>query len=811
MKSYFVDTESCGLYGVPVLLQFAVDDGPIALVDLWLQNCQDFLAFGRDLMAGRFIAHNINFDHQMISKWYNMCHLAVERYGPDHTMKSIMDEHGVQEVVDIEYESQSGMCLKPAAAVDTMILAAKGHRQSALMAAKPLYVRRVPIEYGQPLADELTKETDLPWILFARKKQNPNPEWQVCDRVDDEGNVDPRFVDVVLKFNPSNGLKDLHKFLFNSETTNFDDISPDEWPVGEGFCPYVAPLQHMCDDKWNYTNGKGEVKGKLWPGLIEDHINFWATNRPARKYGAKDITMLRDLYKHFEAPESDNDALLACQIASVRLSGFALDLDKMAEERVKSVAFVETSPVNVNSPKQVKEYIAEALDPMEQLIVARSANAETLEKIVKEFTLDEAEDCECDDQKFCQRCGGSGVVGPGPMEVAVRAKLIEEVRTQKKCVELYDKLLLAGRAYPNFRAVGTKSGRLSGTDGLNFQGIVSSYLVRSMFTLADAGEVLSGGDYDGQEVAIAGTTMNDDDLLDAMRAGKKIHGLFAAELFETTYEDILENKDEPNSRYGRGKSAVFLTIYGGTYQTMAQKAGVMVDIAEKAFTNFVAKFPGVGRTKNMITDRFSAIGRSDEGKMTYREIDTKYIESIFGFRRYFNTEFKMQKLLFDFCNKVFDRGGKHGEFISQLQADETKIVRDVKTLREQTMAGALGSALIGACYSAGNGVIRAANNHLIQSAGRTITVGLQEKLWSLQPTGIHPFIVRPMSVHDEVACVSKADLVEEVSDVVRQTLDEQCEIVPLLQMDWGRHLKSWGEMKKVNLRDYDAIHVGIDL
>ena len=808
MKNYFLDTESCGLYGVPVLMQHKVDDGSIILTDLWKTPMVETMSLIEDMVMNRTIAHNINFDWQMLQKWYNMCHHLLKTVGK----KTRMENVDLATVVEAEFESRNGFCLKPAAAVDTMILSAKGDNQSSLMAAKPIYVRRVPMEYGESLAAELTARTDLPWILFARKGNDKFAKWVVADRIDDDGVKDSRFVDVVLKFKPSNGLKDLHKFLFNSKLDSFADIMPAEFPVGEGFCPYVIPLMGKCDQDWFYTNLKGEIKGRLWPGLIKDHIEFWATNKPARKYGRNDIVMLQDLYEHFGSPENDDDAILACQIASVRLAGFPLDLETMVKERETSKTFVETAPINVNSPKQVKDYIAEVLDPMEQLIVAKGCNAELLEKIVKEFTLEEEEDCECEDPRFCKRCEGKGVVGPGPMVVAERAKLVEEVRKNKKRVELFDKLLLAGRAYPNFRAVGTKSGRLSGTDGLNFQGIDSSAVVRAMFTLADAGEVLSGGDYDGQEVAIAGTTMNDDQLLDDMKAGKKIHGLFAAELFETTYDEIIAvNKTDPKpTRYARGKSAVFLTIYGGTYQTMAQRAGVDVGVAEKAFTAFCAKYPGVGHTKTMINDRFSAIHRSDEGKMEYKDPTTKYIESIFGFRRHFNTEFKLQRVIFDLSNELFNRESK-SLFIGAVQNDERKIVRDTKNQREQSMSGALASALIGASYSVGNGVIRAANNHLIQSAGRTITVGLQQRLWDIQPVGIHPFLIKPMSVHDEVAAVSKAELVEEVTDIVRKTLDEQCEIVPLLAMDWGRHLSSWGDMKSVNLKDYDAVHVGIDL
>lgn len=814
MKRYFVDTETCGLYGVPVLMQFAVDKGPITLVDLWYQHCVDFIDYAEDMMDNCFICHNINFDMQQIQKWYNMCVIAAKRYGRGARMIDIP----LEEVIEIEYESRKGVCLKPRAAVDTMILASKGDRQSSLMAAKPIFIRRIPKNYGQMLADELTKRTDLPWILFGRKKQNKFAEWIVSERTDDEGNVDNQFVDVQLKFKPSNGLKDLHKYLFNSDVTKFDDIAPAEFPGGPGFCPYVEPLREVCYDQWQMKiekSGKVEIV-KLWPALIGEHIKFWAENVPARKYAADDITMLRDLYEHFGAPENDDDAILACQIASVRLYGFPIDVETMREERIKSIEFLKNAPINVNSPKQVKAYIAEALDPMEQLIVAQGCNAETLEKIAKEFTLDEEEDCECEDQKFCKRCGGTGVVGPGPMEVAKRANLVEEVRKHKKRVELFDKLLLAGRAYPNFRAVGTKSGRLSGTDGLNFQGIDKSQLVRQLFIMCDEGEVLSGGDYDGQEVAIAGTTMNDDQLLEDMKKGKKIHGIFAAELFETDYDTIIRtNKDGTDpmrpTRYDRGKSAVFLTIYGGTYHTMAQRAGVEVAAAEKAFTAFVVKYPGVGATKKMINDRFSAIHRTDEGKMEYRDPPVKYIESIFGFRRYFNTEFKLQRMIFDLSGELFDRGETKCDLVERLQSDENVIIRDTKNFREQSMAAAMASALIGAAYSIGNGVIRAANNHLIQSAGRTITVGLQEALWTLQPVGCHPFRIRPMSVHDEVAAVSKAEDVEEVTTVVSDTLDKQCEIIPLLQMDWGRNLPSWGEMKKVSVKTHDAVHVGIDL
>lgn len=793
MKKYFIDTESPNLTSPTVLLQYAVDDGPVQLIDPFYEPASKLMDFIAEVMDNCFIAHNINFDMQALSRMYNTCRLMK----PDQRMIDLK----VEELVELDYESRNGLCLKPRAAVDTMILSSKGDQQSALMAAKPITIRRVPIQYAQPLADLLTSQTKLPWILFGRTKEKA-AVWKVCEIKDeDTGQISPYFADVKLTFKPSNGLKELTKFFLNRDPLYFDEVAL-EYAGGEGFCPYAAPLMPFADEFGNYTNVKGKT-GKLWPFVIHEHVQHWKDNELARRYGTDDVINLRDLYNLFGAPENDPDAILACQIAVVRLSGFNLDIEGMQRELARSEEIVAAAPINVNSPKQVKNFIAEVLDPMEQIIVAKSCNAKTLERIIKEFTLEEEEECGCEDPRVCLRCDGKGVVGPGPLKCVTRAKQIEEVRSHKKRVELFKKLLLAGKAYPNFRAVGTKSGRLSGTDGLNFQGVDASLDVRELFLLAEEGEVLSGGDYSSQELAIAGTTMADDRLLEDLKAGKSLHGLFGAELFNTTYEDIMANKsNDPDDRYGRAKSSVYLTLYGGTFQTMAVNAAVDFEVAEAAFTKFCAKYPGVAHSKKMITERFTAIQKDvDSGKLVYRDPPIKYIESIFGFRRHFDTEFGLQRLIFDLAQNLPEAW----------KQDDRQIKRDRNGERVQTMAGAIASALYGASYSIQNGVIRASNNHLIQSAGRTITVGLQQRIWEIQPAGIHPFKVKPMSIHDEIAATSSPDKVEEISSVVKETLDKQCEQIPLLALEWGRYLKSWGDLKVAKMKTHDMVACGFTL
>ena len=121
-----------------------------------------------------------------------------------------------------------------------------------------------------------------------------------------------------------------------------------------------------------------------------------------------------------------------------------------------------------------------------------------------------------------------------PHPAALRAKEILESRRAKKDVELYDKLLLAGRFHPSFKVIGTLSSRMSGTDKLNPQGINSAEEIRSCFPLADfaSGEILCGGDFVSFEVVLAEAIYNDDKLREDLKAGKSIHGLFAEQLFD---------------------------------------------------------------------------------------------------------------------------------------------------------------------------------------------------------------------------------------------------------------------------------------
>lgn len=790
MKTYLFDQETCGLHGVPVIMQYSVDGGPVQIVNLWKTRISDLLSLIGDMVENRVVAHNLTFDWFHVCKLYNMARLA-----PDHSLTLL--DYPISEVVRWEYESQRGLCLKPRNAVCTLLLCQKGAAQSGMMDSKPFYVRRVPIALAQQVRDELERRTDLPDILFARRANKDAPRWVVVDHMEEGSEVaSSQFADIKLDVRPSNGLKQVCEFILGfSPPQSFDSASEGMvFPNECGWAPF-AELITSDEENWLY-------EGKpTWPALIHKHIHHWENNKNALEYAEHDITMLSMLYEHVGSPETDNDAILACQVAAVRLRGFEIDLERIKRERELSQAILDAAELNVNSPNQVRGYLSAALDEMEQVIVARSADKHVLKKVRATFTLDEEEECFCEEGESCLRCLGARVVGPGPMEVVRRADHIEEVRQHKKRIEVYDKLIQARRAYAGFKVIGAKSGRMAGDHQLSFHGIAKDQEVRELFTLADSqdGWKLAGGDYDSQELAILASTSGDQALIDDIKAGKSLHGLMASSMFEATYEDVMATKKtDPLERYDKGKSSVYLMAYGGTAKTMARNAGIAEDVAERGFNAFLGRYPGMANARRNVEEKFRALHRSQEGKgFELRIPEDPCVTTIFGFSRYFYNEYEILKSLFELANDSYSIWGHI----------DLNVIRSGD--RVQRMSAAITSALLGAAMSVQNRVIRAALNHNIQSVGRDITMGLQLSIWELQPVGIHPFRLALMGIHDEELVTASPEVLEEVKEVVYNKLASQAESVPLIALSWATDCPNWFGVKAAS-EEYgdDIVHCG---
>lgn len=744
-RTLFFDTETCGFHGFVVLIQYAFlgegEDlwgGQTTLYEVWNEPVSETLALLESFAQPDLdvVGFNLGFDWFHICKAYTTLKAYVEKW--PHLA---YDPPKIELVQLVEEAGMDGPCLKPGRACDLMLHSRKFPTTQTLMNRGDIRIRKVPIDLAYPLADELDARLELPEIYWSRQKDK-TIRWRVYDIKDE-----PHFKDVVLKFNPSAGLKYLMEFFVGEKPPfHFDDIGCETVPQEIGYAPTARAARAYYGED-----------AQTWDKVIHLHIEHWHSNANARQYAEYDVYATKKLWEWFGKPEAgDDDSELACMVGAVRWHGFALDLEALSALSAEVAKTIEASPINVNSTDQVRRYLLEVMDPFEQMILAESTNKQVLDEIANWKDNDEA---------------------------AGRAKTVIRVRKAQKEKELYDKLILARRLHADFNVIGAMSSRMSGSSGLNVQGIKATKEVRRCFPLAWEGMALSGGDFNKFEMAIADAVYKDPSFRELVIGKLKPAGVFGELIFpHLTYDEILASEGQDPDYYTDAKSGLFAVLYFGEAFTLKTNLGIPMEIAEKAITEWRNRAPGLKRSVERITDAHTALVENGHG---FTWVDPlPYAENMQGFKRSFELEISVMRVLYDLAVSP----PKHWDRV------KIKVVRRQKI---QTAAGAVRSALYGAAFSIQNANIRAAGNHEIQSTGALICKRVQRAIWDIQPAGVGPWKVAPMQVHDEVQCVSSEDVIDQVKDAVGRSITEQREgLVPLLGMKWSTHAANWAEGKK---------------
>lgn len=771
---YYVDTETCGYHGPTVLIQYADEnDREIYLHEVWNSPIQDTLTLIEDIVDKGIIGFNLAFDCFHLIQTYTTLLL--------HSNRSQCPD--IEEYALLERKATRGPCIKFTHLLDLMLYARKGPYQST-MDRSDIRIRRVPTVIARDLAAELTRRIPMPDIYFARRK-DPTVRWKVHEIENDLGEVVPEFSDVVLKFSPSVALKALaHDVLGHKDDVilKFVDIevAPEFRPNELGYAPYATAIG--SPGSWNGA----------WPEVIQRHIDHWGFNQLARTYAKKDVQYTYELHDYFKANPIDGlvlkvddvDSQLAGMVAACRWKGYKVDSDAVRGLKTEAEKTRAKSKYNFNSPEICRRYLVEKLSSTEAVVLSRDGKISTKGMILEEVAKwREAGVCDKCEGMGCDHCE-EGLVNTDTLHPAAeRAEEILDFRHAGKEIELYDKLLAAERFHASFKVIGTLSSRMSGSDGLNAQGIKHDKVVRACFPLADEDMILAAGDFSGFEVCLADAVYKDPKLHTELLKGKKIHGLFGTKLFpELTYDEILatDKLAGAKNKYSRAKQSVFAMLYGGEAYTLSTRAGVSEKVAEAAYQGWIATYTVWGECRKRIFDRFCTV-RQESGigsRITWSD-PAEYMESMLGFRRYFTLENQVAKVLFE----IAETPPKHWDTKSKVTR------RD----REQSSAGAARSAIFAATFAIQAGNMRAACNHEIQSTGAELTKILQCRIWNIQPEGINNWRVQPMNVHDEILTPTHSASVPLVAQIVKDFVAEYKALVPLLAIEWHDRISDWSK------------------
>ncbi len=826
----YLDSETCGLHGFVVLLQYAYDDGPIQLYCPWRHPVRKTLNLVEEMMGHDLCGFNLTFDMFHLCKLYTTFRLLPLGQLPQP-----------EDVAAYEQEARDGPCVKPKRACDIMLVARKTEFQS-LMDRKDIRIRRVPTALAQPLANELEHRIRFDDIFFARRKK-ARDQWQVFD-IEDE----PDFKDVVLKFAPTTALKALAKHALGAEnilTYKDVDLGKTYWPEEVGYAPFAYAIN----------------SDRTWPHLIDHHINHWTTNEEARRYAANDVIYTRDLYKYFGSPESgDDDSELACMVAACRWRGYAINVEGIRRLRDQAELDSHQAPT---SPAEVRELLKAELTETELVTSEFGKEGSTKKQIIEKMEKDFKQTCpQCkgvgtivvvpvNDRETvyhtegirytkktepCSLCKGSCKVPHRVCEVARRVKKAREARLE---CNMLSKLLQAGRFHADFKIIGTLSSRMSGSGGLNPQAINSEKRIRSQFRLADPPDVLCGGDFSSFEIVLAIAAWKSKNLEDVVTSyrechkcmgegecylcpkckgtallnkeaceycygtgevpvkeqcfyckGKKqvktkIHAMFGTYLYpDMTYEQIVDSDGTDDDRYTRSKSMLFALMYGAEAYTLANRGALSEEQAEAGYQRFIRDFPDVGAPRKIIFDKFATMKQMGGlgSKIEWSDPEDYIEEPVEGHRRYFTLENRVVKTLYSLAS-------------SPPKAWLGLKIKVQRRERVQTISGAVQSALYACAFQIQSSIKRAAANHVIQASGAKITKRVQRRIWDIQPHGVNNWRVQPFNVHDELQCPTHPDYIKEVTRVVKETVESFKDRVPLLAIDWNENIPDWSGKK----------------
>jgi hypothetical protein len=95
----YFDTETCGLHGMCVLIQYAEDDGPVVLHHVWKRPIQETLELIEWFCENEVCGFNLTFDWFHISKLYTTFSLF-------HDYDALPEDH-IEELAVLEERART--------------------------------------------------------------------------------------------------------------------------------------------------------------------------------------------------------------------------------------------------------------------------------------------------------------------------------------------------------------------------------------------------------------------------------------------------------------------------------------------------------------------------------------------------------------------------------------------------------------------------------------------------------------------------------------------------------------------------------
>ena len=176
--------------------------------------------------------------------------------------------------------------------------------------------------------------------------------------------------------------------------------------------------------------------------------------------------------------------------------------------------------------------------------------------------------------------------GDNPRAAKIAQLILEWRKFNKQLTTYVEKMeadSINGRIYADFNALGTRTGRFSGSNP-NMQNIPRDKTIKRLFR---PDEEFYEFDYSQLEYRLAGVRSSERKIMEAYINGIDFHSVTASGLFGVPVDQV--NKEQRDV----GKTINFLTLYGGSAKSLALKADVPLADAKIYHAKYWDNYPSL--------------------------------------------------------------------------------------------------------------------------------------------------------------------------------------------------------------------------
>lgn len=323
---------------------------------------------------------------------------------------------------------------------------------------------------------------------------------------------------------------------------------------------------------------------------------------------------LSGLFDTIEMPI--NDILVAMQIEGIYCNTQVLEtLNVLVSADLVTIeaeigAYIQ-EPINLNSPKQIKELLFDTLNLPTQKKSAKKTGYSTDAQVL--HTLSK--------------------IHPVPGLILKYRELFKLKSTYIESLPTYINPQ-THKIHTSFNQALVATGRLSSSNP-NLQNIPTGDMgypvdIRSAFQ-AEPGHVLLAADYSQIELRILAHMSKDATLLEAFTLNKDIHAQTAAKIFNTEHDQV------SSAQRNIGKTINFSILYGLTSYGLSKSLEIPYKDAEKYIATYFAQYPGI-------------VAWIDETIEFTKQHG--FVQTLYGRKRYIPGIYEKNRTLFDLAKRM---------------------------------------------------------------------------------------------------------------------------------------------------------------